>query len=69
MDVNALTMWDASLSERMEYVQQAAENVKRTSFYETKQNETGTPDLIMDLQEIKTTWHPIEVITGSKSGY
>jgi hypothetical protein len=25
--------------------------------------------LIMDFQEIKTTWHPIENIGGAKAGY
>lgn len=69
MDVNAMTMWDASLSDRMELVPLSAENVKRTFFYESKEIVAGSPDFIMDLQEIKTTWHPIEVITGSKSGY
>jgi hypothetical protein len=28
-----------------------------------------SPYLIMDTQEIKTTWHPIENIGGAKAGY
>jgi hypothetical protein len=28
-----------------------------------------SPYFISDLQEIKTTWHPIENIGGAKAGY
>jgi len=27
------------------------------------------PYLILDTQELKTTWHPIENISGGKAGY
>jgi hypothetical protein len=32
-------------------------------------NKAQSPHLIMDLQEIKTTWHPIQQITGSGASY
>jgi acyl-CoA reductase-like NAD-dependent aldehyde dehydrogenase len=32
-------------------------------------NENGDPYMLMDTQEIKTTWHPIENIGGAKAGY
>jgi hypothetical protein len=50
----------------------AALNVKRTAFYKNKNwmsEEAQSPYFINDFQEVKTTWHPIENIGGSKSGY
>lgn len=69
MDVNALAVWDASEADARQIVNDAAENVKRVHFYKTKEIHTGDPDYILNLQEIKTTWHPIENIKGSGSGY
>ena len=69
MDVNALVAWDVGKSEARKIGQDAAENVKRVHFYKTVKIETGGPHYILDLQEIKTTWHPIENIKGSGSGY
>lgn len=69
MDVNALVVWDASASVRMELGQHAAENVKRTFFYDSAETDAPGPDYIIDLQETKTTWHPVESIKGSGSGY
>jgi acyl-CoA reductase-like NAD-dependent aldehyde dehydrogenase len=69
MDVNAFVMWDASHLDRLELIKEASENVKRTFFYERNGLSEKGPHMLMDLQEIKTTWHPIDVIAGSKSGY
>jgi len=69
MDVNALIAWDISTADQVNLVKVAAENVKRTHFYESEKTDETGPEYIMDLQEIKTTWHPIEVISGSSSGY
>ena len=47
-------------------------NVKRAVIYPTNDlmNEgSQNPYRIMDLQEIKTTWHPIENIGGGGGGY
>ncbi|MCA1752616.1 MAG: aldehyde dehydrogenase family protein [Cryomorphaceae bacterium] len=69
MDVNALVVWDAAVSLQMELGQHGAENVKRGIFYESKETEKPGPLFINDLQEVKTTWHPIEQIKGSGGGY
>lgn len=69
MDVNAVVIWDAAKDDTIKVGSLAADSVKRTHFYESKNTITGNPDLIMNLQEIKTTWHPIQNISGSKSGY
>ena len=46
--------------------------MKRVILYDSVnwQGEAGqSPYFIMDTQEIKTTWHPIENIGGAKAGY
>jgi hypothetical protein len=52
--------------------EKASLNIKRVVLY-NKINwltENGqSPYFIMDTQEIKTTWHPIENIGGAKAGY
>lgn len=69
MDVNSLVVWDAEKSHALEMGKLAANNVKRVKFYESETLSDSNPYFIMDLQEIKTTWHPIQNITGSKAGY
>ncbi|MGB6036082.1 MAG: aldehyde dehydrogenase family protein [Cryomorphaceae bacterium] len=69
MDVNAFSVWDAEASDSIEIGQQAAENMKRVKVYNTEVSAVLSPQRIMDLQEIKTTWHPIENISGAASGY
>lgn len=69
MDVNAVLGWDINSGDAVEIGTLGADSVKRTKFYESENLETGSPDYIMDTQEIKTTWHPIQNIAGSKSGY
>ncbi len=52
--------------------QKAAGNVKRVLIYKDVNwlSEKGqSPYYILDLQEIKTTWHPIENIGGGSAGY
>lgn len=64
MDVNATILCDNSPVVQKEMAQLASKNVKRF-FSWTKdwtKVENANPYLIMELQEIKTTWHPIEVI-------
>ena len=73
MDVNAMIYFEKD-AETMKLIQEKAVlNVKRTFCYnDTNWNieEDGqSPYFIMDTQEIKTTWHPIENIGGSKAGY
>lgn len=49
----------------------ASLNVKRVSDWSDKDwyKEGDDPYLILEMQELKTTWHPIENIAGAKSGY
>lgn len=51
--------------------EQCAENLKRLTLRDSDWTdpESQHPYLIMDTQEIKTTWHPVEVISGMGSGY
>ncbi len=69
MDVNALIAWDVNIGDEIAICRKAADNVKRTYFYESGNKSLQPVDYIMNLQEIKTTWHPIEIIKGSGSGY
>jgi hypothetical protein len=49
----------------------AVDNLKRTHEFTVNWNKTDAQGLhyISDLQEIKTTWHPIENIGGATSSY
>ena len=52
--------------------EKSALNVKRVVLYDKVQcsgDAAHSPYFIMDFQEIKTTWHPIENIGGAKAGY
>jgi len=47
-------------------------NLKRVINWNRKiwvSDESQSPYMIMDTQEIKTTWHPIENVGGAKAGY
>jgi acyl-CoA reductase-like NAD-dependent aldehyde dehydrogenase len=71
MDVNAIVYCRENKEEIKKIQQNASLNVKRAYFYNKKwnSNEAENPYMILDLQEIKTTWHPIENIGGAKSSY
>ena len=72
MDVNATVYCEADTDTQKMIKEKSALNVKRVVLYDkVKWNDaTGqSPYFIMDLQEIKTTWHPIENIGGAKAGY
>lgn len=72
MDVNAIVYCEADADAQQMIKENAAMNMKRVKFY-PKMNWLSdlaqSPYLIMDTQEIKTTWHPIENIGGAKVGY
>lgn len=72
MDVNAMIMCDKNDAMKKMIQEKGSLNMKRTIFYDdmnwTAEN-AQSPYLIMDTQEIKTTWHPIENIGGAKAGY
>jgi acyl-CoA reductase-like NAD-dependent aldehyde dehydrogenase len=72
MDVNATVYCEADAATQKMIKEKAALNVKRIVLYNTiKWAEASgqSPYFIMDFQEIKTTWHPIENIGGAKAGY
>lgn len=64
MDVNALVYGRNDANERKTVAENAALNVKRCFFWDKDwtQLDEQNPYLILDLQETKTTWHPIENI-------
>lgn len=72
MDVNATVYCETDLVNQQMIKDKSSLNVKRVFLYDKVNwvsNEAQSPYFIMDLQEIKTTWHPIENIGGGKAGY
>ncbi len=72
MDVNATIYCEKDSSVQQMMREKSALNLKRIVFYD-KINWTSaegqSPYFIMDTQEIKTTWHPVENIAGAGGGY
>jgi acyl-CoA reductase-like NAD-dependent aldehyde dehydrogenase len=70
MDVNAIVYCRSDKTELKTIMENCSLNVKRFFHWNKNWNKTENqnPYLILDLQEIKTTWHPIENIgtTGTK---
>ena len=72
MDVNALLFAEKDEVGKQLLREKASANLKRVHFYDHLQwqdSKSESPYLILDCQELKTTWHPIENIAGSGSGY
>ena len=72
MDVNATVYCEADFATQKMIKEKSALNIKRVLLYnKIKWTDASgqSPYFIMDLQEIKTTWHPIENIGGAKAGY
>ena len=72
MDVNATVFCEDDEATQKMIQEKAAMNLKRVVLYNkiNWQTENGqSPYFIMETQEIKTTWHPIENIGGAKAGY
>ena len=80
MDVNAIVVYDSDDEERTFLQKEATCNLKRVIFPELASPEPAegtnwfeedarSPYLILQTQETKTTWHPIEVIGTGGSGY
>jgi len=72
MDVNATIFCENDSEVKKMMQEKSAMNLKRVFFYDkikwnTEQGQS--PYFILDTQEIKTTWHPVENIAGSGSGY
>lgn len=66
MDVNAVVVADASKEERVMLDTEATCNLKRVVY---PRSEQASPYAILDTQEVKTTWHPIERGQGGGGGY
>ena len=72
MDVNAVVSCDDDAAVNKMISEKASLNLKRVIKREDinwNAHEEQSPYLIMDTQEIKTTWHPIENVGGAKAGY
>ena len=72
MDVNAMAYADNNIEAWKMLNELASLNVKRMKKYDIKNwltAESESPYYILDFQETKTTWHPIELTGGAKGGY
>ena len=72
MDVNATAYCESDEATQKMIKEKSALNVKRVVLYDKVKwaDASGqSPYFIMDFQEIKTTWHPIENIGGGGSKY
>lgn len=72
MDVNAIISCEGDRETKKLIQDKASLNLKRALFFDKmnwKDANGHSPYWIMETQEIKTTWHPIETVGGSKGGY
>jgi len=72
MDVNATIYCENDSSTQKMIREKSALNLKRVFFYDKVnwyEGEGESPYFIFDVQEIKTTWHPVENIAGAGGGY
>ncbi|MBK8310275.1 MAG: aldehyde dehydrogenase family protein [Chitinophagaceae bacterium] len=72
MDVNATIYCEKDSETKKMIREKSATNLKRITFYDKinwTTEEGQSPYFIMDTQEIKTTWHPVENIAGAGGGY
>lgn len=72
MDVNATIYCENNTDVQKMMREKSAVNLKRVFFYDKTNwltEEAQSPYFIMDTQEIKTTWHPVESIAGAGGGY
>jgi acyl-CoA reductase-like NAD-dependent aldehyde dehydrogenase len=72
MDVNSVIYCEKDPQSKKEIQEKSAINVKRVHFYDSVNwfgSKAQSPYFILDNQEIKTTWHPIENIGGGGAKY
>ncbi len=69
MDINALVVADAAPEERTMLDTEATCNLKRMTYRTGASSGAEGPYFILDTQEVKTTWHPIERGQGGGGGY
>ena len=71
MDVNAIYLTD-NLEHKKSVQEEAIQNLKRVVVGKQKSWDDRTvenPYIITNFMETKTTWHPVEIISGIGSGY
>ena len=71
MDVNAIYLTD-NLEHKKSVQEEAIQNLKRVIVGKQKSwddSSVENPYIITDFMETKTTWHPVEVISATGSGY
>ena len=71
MDVNAIYLTD-NLEHKKSVQEEAIQNLKRVVVGKQKSwddSSVENPYIIIDFMETKTTWHPVEVISETGSGY
>ncbi len=72
MDINAIVVADVTKEERIMLDSEATCNLKRTVYPKVTDwtsADAQSPYMILDTQEVKTTWHPIERGQGGGGGY
>jgi acyl-CoA reductase-like NAD-dependent aldehyde dehydrogenase len=71
MDVNAFVFCEGSKTDLEAAGKNCSLNVKRMIHWnkDFEKRDAQSPYFILDLQEIKTTWHPIEMTGGSGQKY
>jgi len=72
MDVNATIFCENDSDTQKMMQEKSALNLKRIIFHDNLNwysDKGQSPYFIMDTQEIKTTWHPVENIAGAGGGY
>ena len=72
MDVNSTVYCEPDKAVQKMIKEKSSFNVKRVVLYDKIKwltDAAQSPYYIIDFQEIKTTWHPIENIGGTKTGY
>ena len=72
MDIKGLLYYGNDKKEISSIQKNAVNNLKRITIREENDlynKSHQTPYLIEDFLEMKTTWHPIEIIGASGSGY
>ncbi|MDX9750131.1 MAG: aldehyde dehydrogenase family protein [Flavobacteriales bacterium] len=72
MDINAVVVAAATAEEKAMLDQEATSNLKRVVYpkvMDWSSDEAQSPYFILDTQEVKTTWHPIERGQGGGGGY
>ncbi|HNF70889.1 MAG TPA: aldehyde dehydrogenase family protein [Chitinophagaceae bacterium] len=69
MDVNAIVYARENVAEEKTIQELSAHNVKRCILLRSLKKWKAGPERIFELQEVKTTWHPIETPIGGGAKY